>query len=184
MTSDLEFSDGLVLVRPYRPDDCDAIYEAVRESIPDLSPWVSWCHAYYSIDEAKFFLKTQAEWWKEGSVYNFAIIDAVDDVFLGGCALNRIDRTNRFANLSYWVRSSRTGKGVASAASLLVARFGFEELGLNRIEIVVATSNVASQRVAEKLGATREGILRHRITVRDKVYNAVMFSLIPDDLER
>lgn len=183
MTSDLEFSDGFVLIRPYRPDDAGAIYEAVRESIPDLSPWVSWCHAYYSMEEAKFFLKTQAEWWKEGSVYNFAIIDAVDDVFLGGCLLNRIDRTDRFANLSYWVRSSHTRRGVASAASLLLAHFGFEELGLNRIEILVATSNVASLRVAEKLGATREGILRNRITVRDKVYDAVMFSLIPEDLE-
>lgn len=183
MISDLQISDGFVLIRSYRPDDADAIYEAVRESIPDLSPWVSWCHAYYSIDEAKFFLKTQAEWWKEGSVYNFGIIDAVDGGFLGGCVLNRIDRTNRFANLSYWVRSSRTRQGVASAASLLVARFGFEELGLNRIEIVVATSNVASLRVAQKLGATREGILRHRITVRDKVYDAVMFSLIAEDLE-
>jgi RimJ/RimL family protein N-acetyltransferase len=183
MTSDLEFSDGLVLIRPYRLDDADAIYEAVRESIPDLSPWVSWCHAYYSMEEAKFFLKAQAEWWKEGSVYNFAITDAEGGGFLGGCVLNRIDRTNRIANLSYWVRSSRTRQGVASAASLLAARFGFEELGLNRIEIVAATSNVARLRVAEKLSATREGILRNRITVRDKIYDAVMFSLIPEDLE-
>ena len=84
---DLEFSDGLVLIRPYRLDDADAIYEAVRESIPDLSPWVSWCHAYYSMEEAKFFLKAQAEWWKEGSVYNFAITDAEGGGFLGGCVL-------------------------------------------------------------------------------------------------
>jgi ribosomal-protein-serine acetyltransferase len=183
MTSDLEFSDGFALIRAYRSDDADAIYEAVRESIPDLSPWLSWCHAYYSIDEAKFFLRAQAEWWKEGSIYNFAVVDAENGVFLGGCLLNRIDRTNRYANLSYWVRSSCTRQGVASAASLLVARFGFEELGLNRIEIVAATSNVASLRVAGKLGATREGILRNRITVRDKVYDAVMFSLIPEDLQ-
>jgi RimJ/RimL family protein N-acetyltransferase len=176
------FSDGFVLIRPYRSGDAGAIYEAVRESIPDLSLWVAWCHAYYSIDEAKFFLKMQAEWWKEGRVYNFAVTYVEDGAFLGGCVLNRIDRTNRFANLSYWVRSSRIRQGVASAGSLLVARFGFEELGLNRIEIVAATSNFASLRVAEKLGATREGILRNRITVRDKVHDAVMFSLIPEDL--
>jgi len=65
---------------------------------------------------------------------------------------------------------------------LLVARFGFDELKLRRIEIVAAINNKASQRVAEKAGATREGILRNRLVVRDKVYDAVMFSLIPGDL--
>ena len=65
---------------------------------------------------------------------------------------------------------------------LLVARFGFDELKLRRIEIVAAINNKASQRVAEKAGATREGILRNRLVVRDKVYDTVMFSLIPGDL--
>jgi len=54
-------------------------------------------------------------------------------------------------------------------------------LGLNRVEIVVATENKASIRVAEKIGALREGILRKRIVVRDNVYDAFIFSIISDD---
>jgi RimJ/RimL family protein N-acetyltransferase len=45
----------------------------------------------------------------------------------------------------------------------------------------MATANAASQRVAEKLGATREGVLRNRILIHDQVHDAVMFSLIPSD---
>lgn len=71
---------------------------------------------------------------------------------------------------------------MATTATLLLARFGFSEFELNRIEFVVATGNKASQRVADKVGATREGVLRNRLVVRDKVYDAVIFSLIPQDL--
>jgi ribosomal-protein-serine acetyltransferase len=47
---------------------------------------------------------------------------------------------------------------------------------------VAAVGNVHSQRVAEKIGATREGILRNRLTLGGKQVDAVMYSLIPEDL--
>ena len=71
---------------------------------------------------------------------------------------------------------------MATSATFLLARFGFDELKLNRIEIVVAIENKPSQRVAEKAGATQEGVLRKRLVVRDRVYDAVMYSLIPEDI--
>jgi len=64
-----------------------------------------------------------------------------------------------------------------------MAYFGFRNLDLNRLEILIAVDNRASQRVAEKVGAVREGVLRNRLVVRDKVHDAVMFSLIPSDFK-
>ena len=86
-------------------------------------------------------------------------------------------------NGPYWVRSSKVGRGTASSALGLLAQFAFRELNLNRIEIIPAIDNKASQRVAMKAGATKEGIMRKRITVGDKIYDGVMFSLIPGDLK-
>lgn len=65
---------------------------------------------------------------------------------------------------------------------LLGARFGFQELKLFRIEIVVRLDNRASLRVAEKTGAVREGILRDRLLAHGKSHDAVMFSLLPGEL--
>ena len=103
--------------------------------------------------------------------------------------LNPVDRV---VNLGYWVRTSRTRQGISTTATRLLARFGFEELNLNRIEITAAISNKASQRVAEKAGAIREGFLRNRLVVRvqvadtmvfhEQVSDTVMFSLIPQDM--
>jgi RimJ/RimL family protein N-acetyltransferase len=75
----------------------------------------------------------------------------------GGC-LDQLDASGT-ANVGYWVRTSRTGQGIATAAVRLVARFGFEDLGLRRLELLIAVHNVASRRVAEKVGATLEGVL-------------------------
>ena len=183
MDSKLELCDGSVLLRPYRISDINDLYEAVRESIAEISLWTDWCHQRYSIKESRTFIKTRSKACKKGISYDFAITDATDGYYLGGCGLNRIELHYGMANLGYWVRTSRVKMGFATAATRLLAQFGFKELGLKRIEIVTDVNNMASQRVAEKSGATREGILRNRLFVRERACDAVMFSLIPGDLK-
>jgi RimJ/RimL family protein N-acetyltransferase len=64
----------------------------------------------------------------------------------------------------------------------MVARWAFQSLELERIEIVAARGNVRSQRVAERAGATREGIARKRLRVHTVQHDAVVFSLVRADL--
>ncbi|HEY0004383.1 MAG TPA: GNAT family protein [Pyrinomonadaceae bacterium] len=177
-----ELSDGRILIRRHRAEDIPALFEAVRESIPELSPWMPWCHADYAIEETEEFIKAQPEHWDRGEGYGFLITDALTGEVLGGVGLSLINRLHRFANLGYWVRTSRRGRGVAVAAALLAARFGFEELGLQRIEIVAAVENRASQRVAEKAGAYLEGVLRKGLFLREREHNGVLYSLVAEDL--
>ncbi|MEE8353937.1 MAG: GNAT family protein, partial [Dehalococcoidales bacterium] len=112
----------------------------------------------------------------------FTMNDPTDGSFIGGCGLNGINRVNGTANLGYWVRTGWTRRGVATAATLLLAEFGIRHAGLTRIEILTATGNRASRRVAEKAGATREGVLRNRLLVHGKLHDAVLYSVIPGDL--
>ena len=182
MEKEIRLTDGVVSLEPYRISDIDRLYQAVRESVTEMSPWMPWCHVAYSIEESQAWVESRAEAWKKGTQYDFVITDARDGSFLGGCGLSHIDQANQIANLGYWVKTSRAKRGVASAAVRLLAQFGLGKLKLNRIEITAAVGNKASQRVAEKVGARREGILRNRIVVHDRVYDAVMFSVIPEDL--
>ncbi len=182
ISRDFVLTNGKVTLRPYCSDDAEGLYLAVRESLPELSVWMPWAHDNYSLKESRQWLKQKPREWKKGIEYDFAIYDTEDGTYLGGCAINRIDYENRGANLGYWIRSDRTGQGLAVTVTLLLARWGFKELGLNRIEIVVAVENERSLRVAEKTGATREGIIRNRILLPDRLHDAVLFSLIPQDL--
>jgi ribosomal-protein-serine acetyltransferase len=158
------------------------MYEAIRESIAEISPWLQFAHDGYSLKEARDFLKRCPQSWKNDTEYVFGIIDSRDGTYLGTCGLNRMDTENRRANLGYWIRTSRMGQGIAPAATVLLARWGFQELRLRRIEIIVATGNVRSQRVAEKAGAQREGVLRQRIKINDRMHDAAMYSLVPGDI--
>ena len=71
---------------------------------------------------------------------------------------------------------------LASRAARLAAEFGVRQLGLQRIKILTAIPNLASQRVAERAGAIREGVLRKRLLIRGVPQYAVLFSLVAEDL--
>ncbi len=178
---DMQLTGDSILLRPYQEGDVSQVYEAIRESITEMIVWWPWCHADYSIEECKTYITSQSKEWENGIEYGFVILDSSNGQYLGGCGINNINYNNRVANLGYWVRTSRTKQGIATEATLLLARFGFDRLNLNRIEIIAAVDNKPSQRVAEKAGAVQEGILRNRYVVQDRINDTVVFSFIPSD---
>jgi RimJ/RimL family protein N-acetyltransferase len=167
-------------IRPLEPDDAHALLEAAHESVAEVSRWLAWCHAGYSLADAQEWIGSRAPLAADGREYTFAIV-GVDGRFLGGCGLNQINRVHSFGNLGYWVRTSATRRGVATAAVRQVAEFAFEKTDLVRLEIVCAVGNAASQRVAERAGALREGVLRHRLLVHGQPVDAVLYSLVRGD---
>ena len=124
---------------------------------------------------------SREEAWRNGKAYDFAVFDRETCAFLGGVGLNQLNRAHGFANLGYWVRASGMGRGVAGAAARLAARFAFEDLRLNRVEIIIAMENERSQRAAQKAGARREGVLRSRLLIAGRLHDAVMYSLVAAD---
>lgn len=177
-----ELTDGAILLRPYRIDDLNDLYSAVRESLAELQPWMPWCHPDYSIEETRAWLSGRDEAWAKGTEYGFCVADLKTGEYLGGVGLSQLG-PHRSANLGYWIKSSATGRSVATRASRLAARFGFEELNLIRIEIVAAVGNLASQRVAEKVGAVREGVMRKGLFIHGRAQDAVLTSLVAEDMK-
>ena len=158
-------------------NDASFIWEAARESLPALQQWMPWAHPDYAIQESKSWLTAQVQAFQQRTSFEFAIV-SVTGAYLGGCGLNQIDALNKRANLGYWVRSSATGHGVATAAVKLTRDWGFEETDLVRLEVLIAVNNTASRRVAEKSGAVYEGILRSRLLVHGTRHDAAMYAFI------
>jgi RimJ/RimL family protein N-acetyltransferase len=164
-------------IRFYEPDDAEPLFEAARESIADVHPWLPWCHPGYALHEARDWAERQPALREGGLEFNFVIKNATG-VFLGGCGLNQLNALHRTANLGYWVRSSAAGGGVAPAAVIELSRWAFANTSLERLEILAATANRRSQRVAEKAGAVREGVLRRRLQLHGVAHDAVVYSLV------
>ena len=182
MSATFPFTDAVIALRPLRTDDAPAMYAAVRESIQDLKPWVSWAHDDYQMQETQNWITIAQARWNDRSYFGFAIIDTKTDTFLGGLSLSQIHPLYHFCNLGYWIRSTQRGHGYAGRATMLGARFAFERLKLIRVEIVIDQNNENSQKVADKIGAHREGILHNRMVLGTEVRDAIMYSLLPSDL--
>jgi len=166
-----------ISIRPYQLSDASALFEAARESVAEVHPWLPWCHAGYTLEDAQTWIQSQVEAFARRTAFSF-LIENESSRFLGGCGLNHINELHRMANLGYWVRTSAAGKGVMPEAVRLVAEWAFANTNLERLEIVVALGNTRSQRVAEKAGAQREGILRSRLYFHDRPHDAEMYSLV------
>lgn len=179
MPSSIQLIGEDILLRPFRPQDAPQLYEAVRESLEQLKPWMSWASEGYTEMTAREYISISRARWDEHTFYAFAITRA--DRFLGACTLSSIHPIYHFCNLGYWVRTSCQGQGIAGHAAKLTARFAFEHLGLIRVEIVIGAENQASLRVAEKMDAHYEGILLNRMVIGKSICDAHMYSLLPED---
>lgn len=174
-------SDDRITLRPLITKDIDEFHAAITESLTELVQWLSY-QENHTIENTEKEVKQRREKWEADKSYSFAITDSIDGKILGYCSLNRIDNENRVANLGYWVRLSHTGKGIASAATVLLAKWALDACGFRRIELNIARQNERSLRVAEKAGAHREGVLRNRFTTNNESRDVVMFSFIPGDI--
>lgn len=169
-----------LLFRPYRPEDAEALYQAARESAGEgFSEWMPWCHADYSPEESRSYAHSRPAAWERGEDYSLAVFDPHTGDLVAGCGLNQLSHEHGFANLGYWVRRSRWGRGIAVGCIRAASRLAFEQLGLGRVEIVVAVGNESSRRAAEKSGAWYEGVLRNRLVLHGARHDAWMFSHIP-----
>ena len=163
---------------PFDVSFTEALFEAARESRNELSRFVSWYYPEYSMEDARRWLQARERERFEGRSYDFAITDAKNGELIGGCGIDRIQSKNRLGNLYYWVRTSQTNKGAATAAASAIAKFGLTSLNLIRLEIVVAETNFVGQSVAEKIGASREIRLPNRLILEGQILHAYMFSLL------
>ncbi len=173
-----------LIIRPYSAGDITEQVDAVIESVMTVGRWLPWCHSSYSVKDA-------AEWFVicEQSIaanisYDLGIFDKSTGKLVGSIAINEIRSNHKLGNIGYWVRQSAQGRRIAAEAVEAVAEFGFNHLGLLRLEIIAGIDNKASRRVAEKVNAVCEGLARNRIILNNQSIDAMVYSLIPSDLNR
>ncbi|MDQ2747599.1 MAG: GNAT family N-acetyltransferase [Acidobacteriota bacterium] len=178
------FGENIIL-RKYETAFAPLLFEAAIESKGgEFTFWMPWCRENYEFSESESFIEKVQENWKDETQFGFAIFDAETNEFLGGTGLNQPNTAHKFYNLGYWVRTSKQNRGAASEAARLLAEIAFEDLPINRIEILIAIENIPSQKAAEKSGAAHEGVLRKRLIIGDRIHDAAMFSFVREDFQK
>jgi RimJ/RimL family protein N-acetyltransferase len=159
-------SDGFVTLRPWHDDDAEALVRRIND--PEVARFLDQVPQPYALAHAREYLDLCREGWRTGATTNFAVL--VDDVEgpAGSIGVHWDDRANGAAEVGYWIAAEARGRDAATRALLLISRWAFEATpDLFRLQLRAEAGNPASNRVAEKAGFTREGVLRsQRLNVR------------------
>jgi RimJ/RimL family protein N-acetyltransferase len=170
--------DGRIRLRLPMATDEAAVFEACQD--PEIQRWVP-IPVPYLRQHARGWITDAERGWSEGRHGALAIANAADDRVLGAIGIGPIDEHR--ASIGYWVVPAERGRGVATDAVRLLARWALDRLSFRRLDLYHFVGNEASGRVAEKVGFQREGVLRAYVVVRGEDRDCVMYSLLASDVE-
>ena len=166
-------TDGVVSLREWRARDIPAIVEICTD--PEVVRFTR-VPSPYTEQDARDFLA--------GGVIDemsFAIVSAADEgEVLGSIGLR--DAGEGRGEIGYLVGAQARGGGVAPRALRLLAEWALTEGGMARVQLYTRVDNPASQRVAEKAGFRREGVIRSHMLLKGERHDAVIFGLIAEDV--
>jgi RimJ/RimL family protein N-acetyltransferase len=173
-----------VTLRPWSEGDADALVRRIND--PDIAMFLDLVPQPYTAEDAREWLAISADGWRGGTSATFAVHAEALDGAVGGVGVRFLgDLDEGGAEVGYWIGAEARGRGIATAATRAVARWAFDAVPeLERLQLRAAVENVASNRVAEKAGFTREGVLRsQRFNVRlGRRVDFVMWSLLREEL--
>jgi len=173
-------TDGTVRIRPLRTEDADVLFrlntlpEVVATSVPPVAP-----------DETETRLRcARAESrWLAGERADLTIVDEATGTYAGEIGLYYLEPLTATAMIGYSLLPEWRGKGYATRAVSLVAGWAFTIVGIARLVAGTHPDNAGSQRVLERAGFRREGILRDRLPTADGGRtDDLLYALLPGDL--
>jgi RimJ/RimL family protein N-acetyltransferase len=174
--------DEVVALRPWRDGD---VREKVRLFSDPETLRFSWAETDpYTEADAWAIHAANERAWEEGTGAEFACTEPDDDeAIVGGASVYDIEAGPRRASVGYWTAAHARGRGIATHAVLLLARWAFDDLKIARLQLTCGPDNAASQRVADKAGFTREALLRAHLPFKGGRRDTVVFSLLPEELK-
>ncbi len=172
-----DLGDGAVL-RRLTIEDLDGIWALVQRERERLAVWMPWASTVETatIDDEREWLGSVSS--NETTLEGCGVF--VDGRFAGGVGLMP-ERWGIKAEIGYWIGSEYEGRGLVTRAVRALIDVGFEELGLNRIEIRAGVGNLRSRAIPERLGFTREGVERGGGRGTGGYYDSVVYSMLRDE---
>ncbi|HEX2152534.1 MAG TPA: GNAT family protein [Acidimicrobiia bacterium] len=174
-----------LVIRRFHRRDVSSLEEGVRSSLADLNEWLPWAHMDYTRDDAVAFIRDSIQAWREEKAFDYAIrTQEQPDHHLGNISIWQTSRTGRIGEIGYWIRTDLSRRGYATEATRAMMKAGFDNLGLHKVTLRIAVGNRGSERVAEKLGFTREGLLREELLIRGNWVDHTLYSMLEGEFRR
>jgi RimJ/RimL family protein N-acetyltransferase len=169
---------GGLTLRPWRADDAADVAAMCDDA--EVLRWLPAMPDPYTLADGEEWVGDAERKWREQHWANFAVEDA-DTGRLAASFGMRLEPEHERGEIGYLVGREWRGLGVATTCVAVLTDWGFDDLGLGRIEIRADVRNAASRRTAAAAGYRFEGVLRGAMAVRDERVDDALYALLTGD---
>lgn len=166
----------LILPLAHHTEELTAL---VRANLVHLQKWMPWATDDYSIDSARDYIKRNLRDLADGTGLNASII--AGEKIVGQIGFHNIDAENESAHVGYWLAADAQGKGTMTRACRFFADYGFNKLGLNRIQINCNVENTRSRAIPERLKFRLEGVQRQAEKLNNRFGDWAIYSMLKEE---
>ena len=145
-----------LILRQFKDTDISNVFKGL--SHPDVVPYYG--VSFSTLEETKEQMNWFSELYKSGTGIWWAVCDRDSKEFFGGGGFNNLSKTHKKAEIGFWLLPENWRKGVMKEAMPVICNYGFEKLGLHRIEGFVETENANCIKAMRKLRFELEGTMR------------------------
>ena len=182
-TSTETINTGRLTLRKFESGDCDSV---LKNWASDPAVQVNYGEPVYATkEEVAGLLKKYVEGYKNSHYYRWAIIEKESGECIGQIAYFLVDVKNEFAEIEYCIGSAFQKKGYATEACKAVIQYGFDVIGLHKVQICARPANTPSLKVIEKCGFVHEGMLRDYFRMDNGKFEGRMyFSILENEFKK
>ena len=170
-----------LVLRAMHPMDAEDMFDYAKR--PEVTKYLLW-REHDSIHFTKDYLNYIQNRYALGDFYDWSVIDCESGRMIGTCGFTKIDTANNCAEIGYVLNPDFHRRGFGSEAAKRILKFGFEELGLNRIEARFMQGNEASLALMRSVGMTFEGYMRDLMYVKGGYKTVGVSSILRSEYEK
>ncbi len=160
----------------------ESLFNLVNTNRDFLKEWLPWVDNMQTVENFKDYINDCNRRALERTDLGYAIL--VNKNMVGRIGIHHINGQNKTGEIGYWLADGWQGSGIITKCCTVLIKYGFTELGLNRIEIKTAAGNHKSQAIAERLHFKKEGIIRQGELLNGKFIDLYLYSMVKDEWER
>jgi ribosomal-protein-serine acetyltransferase len=158
------------------PKDADSFFILVDKNREAFRQYLYWVDNTNTPADVEKFIQDCKEKFENKKGADFGVL--YEGKWIGSMGFHEIDNINNKAAIGYWLDKDFQGKGIMTKCVQTIIQYGFEELGLNRIEILCEVTNIKSKAIPERLNFTFEGTLRANHKINAIFHDDLLFSLL------
>jgi ribosomal-protein-serine acetyltransferase len=158
-----------------------ALHERVEECREYLSEWLPWAVEMKGPDDYLPFIEASLKQFAENRGFQTGILYRGE--LAGVIGFHEINWRSKNTSIGYWLAAKYQGRGIMTRACRALLDIAFCEYGLRRVEIRCAEGNLRSRAIPERLGFSKEGILKDAVFVGGRYHSIVVYGMTVEDYE-